>query len=48
MSESDILGPIDYFSDIEILVSFEKALFADYSFKYKMKIFPFFMSITPL
>jgi len=31
MSESDILGPIDYFSDIENLVSFERALFADYN-----------------
>ena len=48
VSESDILGPIDYFSDIENLVSFERALFADYSFKYKIKIFLFFMSITPL
>ena len=43
VSESDILGPIDYFSDIENLVSFERALFADYSFKYKMKIFWFWM-----
>jgi len=24
VSESDILGPIDYLSDIEILVSFER------------------------
>ena len=48
MSESDILGPIDYFSDIEILVSFERDMFADYSFKNKMKIFLFFMSISPL
>jgi len=38
---SDILGPIDYFSDIEILVSFERDMFADYSFKNKMKIFLF-------
>jgi len=34
VSESDILGPIDYFSDMENLVSFERAMFADYSFKY--------------
>ena len=32
VSESDILGPIDFFSDIANLVPFEKALFADYSF----------------
>jgi len=48
VSESDILGPIDYFSDIEILVSFERDMFADYIFKNKMKIFLFFMSISPL
>jgi len=34
VSESDTLGPIDYFSDIENLVSFERAMFEDYSFKY--------------
>jgi len=33
VSESDILGPIDYFSDIENLVSLERAMFADYNFK---------------
>ena len=27
VSESDILGPIDHFSDIENLVSFERAMF---------------------
>jgi len=48
VSESDILGPIDYFSDIEILISFERDMFADYSFKNKIKIFLFFMSISPL
>jgi len=48
VSESDILGPIDYLSDIGILVSFERDMFADYSFKNKMKIFLFFMSISPL
>ena len=45
VSESDILGPIDYFSNIEKLVSFESAMFADNSFKNKMKIYTFFMSI---
>jgi len=34
VSESDILGPIDYFNDIDNLVSFERAMFADYNFKY--------------
>jgi len=48
VSESDILGPIDYLIDIEILVSFERDMFADSSFKNKMKIFIFFMSISPL
>jgi len=48
VSESDILGPIDYLSDIENLVSFEKAIIEDYSFKHQMKIFLVFMSISPL
>ena len=48
MSESDILGPIDYLSDIKNLVSFERAVFEDYSFKHQMKIFLAFMSISPL
>jgi len=48
VSESDILGPIDYFSDIENLVSFERAMLADYSLRNKIKVFPFFMSISPL
>jgi len=48
VSETDILGPIDYLSDIENLVSFERAMFEDYSFKHLMKIFLVFMSITPL
>jgi len=43
-----MLGPIDFFNDIEILVSFEWDMFADYIFKNKMKIFLFFMSISPL
>ena len=33
VSESDILGPIDYLSDIENLVSLERAMVADYYFK---------------
>jgi len=36
------LGPIDNFSDIEILVPLERDMFAGYSFKNKMKIFLFF------
>ena len=40
------LGLIDYFCINENLVSLERAMFADYSLKYKMKIFPFFMSIS--
>jgi len=35
VSESDILGPIDNFSNIENLVSFESAMFADNSLKIK-------------
>ena len=38
VSESDILGPIDDFSDIENLASFERAMFEDYSFKYRIQI----------
>jgi len=48
VSESDILGPIDYFSDIENLISLERAMLADYSLRNKKKIFPFFMSISLL
>jgi len=48
VSKSDILGPIDYLSDIENLVSFERAMFEDSSFKHQMKIFLEFMSISPL
>jgi len=35
VSESDIFGPIAFLSDIEILVSFERAMFEEYSFKYR-------------
>ena len=45
--ESDILGPIDHFSDINNLVLFERALFENYSFKNRIKIFQLFMSISP-
>jgi len=38
VSESDILGPISNLSDIEILVSFERAMFEEYSFNYRTKI----------
>jgi len=48
VSESDILGPIAYFSDIENLVSFEKAMFKDSNFKNRTKKFLFFMSISTL
>jgi len=48
VSESDILGPNAYFSDIENLVSLERAKFKDYNFQYRMKIFLLFMSISPL
>ena len=33
-----ILGPIDYFSESENLVSFERAMFVNYSYKYRRKI----------
>ena len=45
VSKSDILGPIDYLSDIENLVSLERAMFKDYGFKYRIKIFLLFMII---
>jgi len=47
MSESDILGPIAYCSDIENLVSLERAMFEDFNFKNRTKIFLLFMSISP-
>jgi len=48
VSQSDILGPIDYLSDIENLVSFERFTFGDYSFEYKIQIFILFVSIPQL
>jgi len=47
VSKSDMLGPNAYLSNIENLVSFERAMFEDYSFKYRTKIFILFMSISP-
>ena len=37
MSESDILGPNGNLSDIKNLVSFEKELFEDSKYKYRIK-----------
>jgi len=48
VSESDILGPIAYFSDIDNLVSIERAMFEDFNFKNRTKLFLLFMSISPL
>ena len=48
VSESDILGPIAYFSNIENLVSFKRAIFEVFNFKNRTKIFLLFMSIPPL
>jgi len=41
VSESEMFGPIDYLCNIENLVSFEKTMFENYSFKHKMKAFLF-------
>jgi len=46
VSESDILGPNGNLSDIKNLVSFEKELYEDSSYKYRIKIFQLFMSIS--
>jgi len=32
-----MLGPHDYLSDIEKLVSFERAMFEEYSFQHRIK-----------
>ena len=48
VSESDILGPNDNLSDIRNLVSFERKLFEDSSYKNRIKIILLFMSISPL
>jgi len=48
VSKSDILGPIDYLCDIENVVSLERAMFEDYGFKYRIKIFLLFMLLSLL
>ena len=48
VSESDMLGPNDNLSDIKNLVSFERELFEDSSYKYRIKIIKLFMPISPL
>ena len=48
MSEPDILGLIDDLRDIENLVSLDRAMFEDYRFKYRTKIFLLFMLISLL
>jgi len=48
MSKSDILGPNGNLCDIKNLVSFERELFEDFSYKYRIKIFLLFMSISPI
>jgi len=47
VSESDILGPIAYFDDIEKLISFERTMFEDYNFNFRTKKFLLFMSMSP-
>jgi len=42
--ESDILGLIDFLSDIEYSVSFERAMIEDYSLTYRTNLFVLFMS----
>jgi len=39
VSESDILGPNGNLSNIKNLVSFERELFEDSSYEYRIKIF---------
>ena len=48
VSESDILGPNGNLSDIKNVVSFERELFKDSSYKYRIKIFLLSMSISTL
>ena len=48
VSESDILGPNGNLRDIKNLVSFERELFEDSSYEYRIRIFLLFMSISPL
>jgi len=46
VSKSEMLGPIDYLSDIQNFVSLERAMFADYSLKYNEDIPIFHVYIT--
>ena len=46
--KSDILSTIDYLSDVENLVSFERAMFECNSYKYRTKLLLLYMSISPL
>jgi len=48
VSEFDMLGPNGNLSDIKNLVLFERQLFEESSYKYRIKIFVLFMSISPL
>jgi len=48
VSESDILGPNDYLSDIKNMESFEKTMFEDYGLKHNTKIFLLCISISAL
>jgi len=47
VSESDILEPNDDLSAIENFASFERAMFEDYSFKYRIKILLLYTPISP-
>jgi len=48
VSESDILGPNGNLSDIKNLVSLERDMFEDSSYKYRIKNFLLFVSISLL
>ena len=39
VSKSHILGSLNYFSNVDNLLSFKMAIFVDYSLKYKNNIF---------
>jgi len=48
VSEPHILGPNGNLSDIKNLVSFEREIFEDSSYKCRIEKFLLFMSISPL
>jgi len=48
VSEHDILGPNGNLSDIKNLVSFEREMIKDSSYKYRIKKFILFMSMLSL